>query len=120
MACGLPVTQSLARCDPVLTVAGLFFIIQETWEISRFFNFAENSNTHFTPEVNILDWVGEQEIELRDVRVFTEDFLKRESVLLFVIYVHVCFCVGACARMCKYLEAGRGYRVPWSRNYMLL
>lgn len=42
-----------------------------------FLYFAENSKqnktTHFTPERKILDWVSEQEIELRNLRVFTED-----------------------------------------------
>lgn len=57
-------------------------------ESQRVFTVAENSkaNTHFTPEINIFSWDSEQEMKLRDLRIFTEDsFFFKDLFLLFVI-----------------------------------
>lgn len=84
---GAPIYYTLQMLHKKLGQPTCFYILLKT----------QNKTTHFTPERKILDWVSEQEIELRNLRVFTEDsffffFLKRD---LFLLYVCVFLCGGS-------------------------
>lgn len=71
--------------------------------------FAENSKQNKTKplilpqkERKILDWVSEQEIELRNLRVFTEDsfFFFKGFVFIICMCASVWGLVHICTRIC--------------------
>lgn len=90
---------------------------QETLKTNMLLYFAENSKQNKTKplilpqkERKILDWVSEQEIELRNLRVFTEDsfFLK----YLFLLFVCVLLCGGLYTYAHVSMVARRGCLSP--------